>query len=218
MQLLPPIPISTITQPTTHSRCRVRKRGQPKKTATSRPKKKKKDKDKLPVWTSSKNCISNNYPSFISSSPIGPTVLLPLDSSPLELFHQVFPSQLLDNIVNQTNPYAHQKKVGNWVDTTPVKMNAFIGFVLATAIHQLPQLENYWSSHWVLRVPDFAKIFTRNRFWMLWANLHLNDNTKALSRDDPHFDRLFKIRPMLDILQQTFRKAHNPSQQISVIG
>ena len=50
---------------------------------------------------------------------------------------------------------------------------------------------------------------------MLWANLQLNDNTKAPSRDDPHFDRLFKIRPMLDILQQTFRKAHNPSQQIS---
>ena len=135
----------------------------PKKTATSIPKKKKKEKDKLPVWTSSKNCTSNNYPSFISSSPIGPTVLLPLDSS-LEFFHKVFPSQLIDIIVDQTNLYAHQKKVGNWVDTTPVGMNAFIGFVLATAIHRLPRLENYLSSHWVLRVPDFPKIFTRNRF------------------------------------------------------
>ena len=76
--------------------------------------------------------------------------------------------------------------------------------------------DNYWSSHWVLIVPDFAKIFTRKRFWQLWSNLHLNDNTKAPARDEPNYDKLFKIRPMLDMVQHLFRNAHHPSQQASV--
>ena len=169
-----------------------------------------------PEWTSTMNCTTNSYPTFTSTSPVGPTVLLPLDSPPIDFFHQVFQSQLLDHLCEQTNIYAQQKNVRDWVDTTPQEMNAFIGFVLGTAIHRLPRLDNYWSSHWVLRVPDFAKIFTRKRFWQLWSNLHLNDNTKAPSRDEPNYDKLFKIRPMLDMLQHSFRNAHHPSQQVSV--
>ena len=59
-------------------------------------------------------------------------------------------------------------------------------------------------------------IFPRDRFWMLWSNLHVADNTTAPSRDDPAYDKLYKVRPMLDILSAAFRAAHEPSQQLSV--
>ncbi len=104
------------------------------------------------------------------------------------------------------------------MDTTAEEMGAFLGFVMATSIHRVPRLNNniIWSSDWVLGVPALAAVFTRKRFWQLWCNLHLADNTQAPDRNDPSFDRLYKLRPMLNILSDAFRMAHQPSQQISV--
>ena len=51
---------------------------------------------------------------------------------------------------------------------------------------------------------------------LLWSNLHLSDNTQAPGRSDPSFDRLYKLQPLLRILADAFRAAHEPSQQISV--
>ncbi len=103
----------------------------------------------------------------------------------------------------------------HWV-TTAEEMGAFLGFVMATSIHRVPRLNNIWSSDWVLGVPALAPVFTRKRFWQLWCNLHLADNTQAPDRNDPSFDRLYKLRPMLNMLSDAFRTAHQPSQQISV--
>ena len=61
-----------------------------------------------------------------------------------------------------------------------------------------------------------AAIFPRDRFWKLWSNLHIADNTSAPPRDDPGYDKLYKVRPMLDILGAAFHAAHEPSQQVSV--
>lgn len=34
--------------------------------------------------------------------------------------------------------------------------------------------------------------------------LHFNDNSRMLQREHPDFDRLFKVRPLIDTLNQTF--------------
>ena len=87
---------------------------------------------------------------------------------------------------------------------------------MATSVHRVSRLNNIWSSDWVLGVPALATIFPRNQFWQLWSNLHLSDNTQASGCSDPSFDRLYKLRPLLRILADAFRAAHEPSQQISV--
>ncbi len=81
---------------------------------------------------------------------------------------------------------------------------------------RVPRLNNIWSSDWVLGVPALAAVFTRNRFWQLWSNLHLVDITQAPGRTDPSFDRLYKLRLMLTVLSNAFRAAHEPSQEVSV--
>ena len=55
-------------------------------------------------------------------------------------------------------------------------MKAFVGLVLATGIHVLPRIENYWDQHWVLAVPQFGQVMSSKRFWYLWANIHLVEN------------------------------------------
>ena len=154
------------------------------------------------------------YPNFLEE--FGPTLPLPYNSAPEQFFSQVYPPLLIDLLVEQTNLYAAQRGVAGWEDTTVREMTAFLGFVMATSIHQVPRLKNIWSTDWVLGVPALASIFSRRRFWQLWTNLHLVDNTQAPDRSEPSFDRLYKLRPLLTILSDFFRGAHKPSQQVSV--
>ena len=164
------------------------------------------------VWTT--DDPGTTYPDF--SSPFGPTLELPYDAPPVDYLNQVYPPHLVTLLVEQTNLYAHQRGVSGWVDTTATEMMAFLCFVMATAIHRVPRLNNIWCADWVLAVPPLAAIFTRSRFWQLWSNLHLADNMQAPDRSDPSFDRLYKLHPMLNILADAFQAAHQPSQQISV--
>ena len=45
---------------------------------------------------------------------------------------------------------------------------------------QIARISNYWSSYLVLGVPQFAQLFTKNRFMSLWYNIHVADNTTSV--------------------------------------
>jgi len=47
------------------------------------------------------------------------------------------------------------------------------------------------------------------------SNLHIN-NTKELPRQDPNYDKLYKIRPMIDILNNNFKEMWKPYRNQSV--
>ena len=148
----------------------------------------------------------------------GPMMILSGDAKPLDYFDMFFPETLFETlfrlIYTKTNRYADQK--GRLEETTVTELKAFFGLVLAIGIHRLPRLHDYWDRHWVLNVPQFAQIFSRDKFKYLWANLHLVDNQRALPRTDPSHDRLFKVRPVIDKLRNTFAEHYVPGQNVSV--
>ena len=47
----------------------------------------------------------------------------------------------------------------------------------------------------------------QNRFDYILSNLHFSDNTAALSTEDPGYDELHKIRPLITEMQHTFPSA-----------
>ncbi len=91
---------------------------------------------------------NTQYPDF--SHNWGPTQPLDYNAVPTQYFQQVYPPELVDLIVDQTNLYAQQRGVTGWVDTTAREIEAFLGIVMATSIHRVPRLNNIWSSDWVL--------------------------------------------------------------------
>lgn len=145
----------------------------------------------------------------------GPLMVLTPDAKAVEYFGLLFPTSIWKSLVDETNRYAQQKGK-QFEPTAEAEMNAFIGMCMAMNIHNLPHINSYWSGHWVLSVPQFAQVFTKNRFWFLRSNLHLVDNNKGLPRDDPNHDKLFKIRPLLEKLNDTFGEGYEPHQEISV--
>lgn len=44
-----------------------------------------------------------------------------------------------------------------------------------------------------------------NRFGWFLSNLHVNDNNAMLQRDSPDFDKLYKLRPLLQKLLETYK-------------
>ena len=46
--------------------------------------------------------------------------------------------------------------------------------------------------------------------------IHLNDSSKQPARDSDTYDKLYKIRPLLDKIVHSFKSAYIPRQNISV--
>ena len=72
-------------------------------------------------------------------------------------------------------------------------------------IHRLPRIRNYWSRDRLLGVPSLHRYMSSARFWSLWSNLHVVDNTSTPASGGGGVSR--KIKPVLDVLGRTFREA-----------
>lgn len=72
-------------------------------------------------------------------------------------------------------------------------------------IHVLPNISLYWSSDPMFLVAEIANVMTVKRFKKILANLHLNDNSHMPKRGEEGYDKLYKIRPMIKILNSAFQ-------------
>ena len=58
--------------------------------------------------------------------------------------------------------------------------------------------------------------FCRRRFVELFRALHFNDNSTFVPPGQPGFDKIFKVRPLVDRLNQVWKKQWNPGWALSV--
>jgi hypothetical protein len=83
-------------------------------------------------------------------------------------------------------------------------------------IHTLPELRHYWSIDNLLGVPAVANLVTKTRLKKLTENINCNDNTKAVSRGEAGYDRLHKLRPVIDALNSRLKEVYIPSSVMAV--
>lgn len=84
------------------------------------------------------------------------------------------------------------------------------------SIHRLPWLRDYWSSDWILGIPAFSKIMSRDRFLAIWNNLHLSDNTQMPQPGQPDHDKLFIVTEFLDDMKANFCLNNNPHREQAI--
>lgn len=118
--------------------------------------------------------------------------------TPTDIFEKFVDDSVIQLIVDQTNLYAQQKNNHNF-SITPREAKTFIAILLLTGYHQLPQERMYWSLSDDVRVNLVAKSMSRNRFLEIKRYLHLADNNQ-LDKDD----KMFKLRPLMKILNKKF--------------
>lgn len=152
--------------------------------------------------------------------PTGPTSRVPDDGNAMDFFFLLWPEELFAKIVEQTNRNAQQcirtKPDPSWYETTCKEMRAFVALNVLFGVKSLPETRLFWSKNPYLGVTLVQKVVPRNRLEKIRQYLHLNNQENMLPREDPNFDKLFKIRPLLDTLSGTFREEYQLSKFVSI--
>ena len=68
----------------------------------------------------------------------------------------------------------------------------------------VPRSRLYWSK--ALGITDISNAMSRNRLEKIKRSIHFNDNIHMLPWADENFDKLFKVQPFLDHLQQKYNR------------
>ena len=144
------------------------------------------------------------------------------DSGILDFFFSMFPLSSVEQLTVETNRFANQVmrndplKLRKWKDVTVTCMRAFLGIVILMGLVRKSNLKDYWTCDAVIDTPYIRKVMSRDRFFEIMRYLHFNDNEKALPSNDPNRDKLFKIRPMYDVIRANFAKMCTPSRDVAI--
>ena len=170
-----------------------------------------KRKKKASNYAISLSVQSGMYPEFKGIE--GPSPIVDPSMSPLELVRLLWPNTLCELIAQETKQYAIvDRKLKNWSDVTAEELWAFLGIIVIMGIHHLPEIDNYWSSDRFLGVEAVQKCMSRNRFWSIWSNIHLVDNSSV----EKTHGQSFRLKPLVDVFTHTFQEHYSPGQELSL--
>lgn len=162
-------------------------------------------------WSHNTNVLDEINLSFKNPSVVGN-----IAGKEIDYFEKIFDSSVINKVVEETNIYAEQTQSTNWTELTGEELKAYIGCHIIMGIHKLPNVKAYWSSDPMLRVDAVADTMPENRFEKITQNLHLNNNENILPKTDINYDKLHKVRPLIDILNENIGKIYDPSSFVTV--
>lgn len=147
---------------------------------------------------------------------IKPTWPFSVMSSPVQYFDRFFDEDVFQLISDQTNIYAEQYKTKNWIPSTSAEIRALLGIHILMGLHNLPQEHLYWSTNPLYFVKFIADVMPYKRYRKLMENIHVADNSKAPKKGHPEFDKLYKLRVLINILKEQFKTEATQSASVSV--
>lgn len=132
--------------------------------------------------------------------------------NPVDYFMKYFNEQIIDSIIFQSNLYIHQSQKRVPI-LTKAEFYGFIGINMVMGYHELPSWKHYWNQDPDLSVPFISSVLSRNRFLQILSNIHLNDNN---AMPEGNTDKLYKLRPLIDSLNNQYAKLYSVSRYVSV--
>ena len=154
-----------------------------------------------------------------SSTPFlgdhGPSATAMQLENPLDYLFLLLGDDFFQLLCTETNRYAHQKGFDDF-HTSSAEIAAFVGLNIAMGIVNLPKLHDYWSTNPILQHPWFASVMSRNRFFSIQRFFHFTDNSVLASKGNPGYDKLGKIRNLLDRVSKTFPEHYSLSANVSI--
>ena len=135
-------------------------------------------------------------------------------------FALIFTPTVWELLVVETNRYAGQAHLPEgariWYDVTVEEMKAFVGVIVLMGVLRLPRIEQYWqASHELLRQP-ISNVMSLTRFQQIWRFLHLSHTTQQKPAGHPEHDKLFKVCPLVRLLQDSFESLYNLHRQVTI--
>jgi hypothetical protein len=134
--------------------------------------------------------------------------------SPLQIFTLLFPLKLWELIKMHTNLYAWQladesHTEQNPVDVTVKELLVWVALHLKMMRAWHGQQDQYWTPNGAF---DAKQYMPRGRFYWIKSHLHFANKDEQPDSDD----KLFLLRPLLDMFNKTFREHWRPSAFVSL--
>ncbi|XP_044764485.1 piggyBac transposable element-derived protein 4-like [Coccinella septempunctata] len=144
-----------------------------------------------------------------------------INESPLQHFRLFLDSQILEEMVSQTNLYATQvsmaasvipanSRIRKWYPTSPDEMLKFLGLIGYMGLVKMPSIRHYWSRKLLYR-NSVSNIMSRNRFELLLHFWHFTDNEMC-----PPGNRVHKFQPFLDTLVKKYQQVFTPGSTFCI--
>ncbi|GFS08916.1 PiggyBac transposable element-derived protein 4 [Elysia marginata] len=95
-------------------------------------------------------------------------------------------------------------------------MEVFISIVLNMGLVMKTSMAAYWVTGGPTATPWFSKIMLRNRFFAILANFHISSIDDELNQPEDNRDRLFKVRPLLELCLTKFSKVYSPERDLAI--
>lgn len=138
-------------------------------------------------------------------------------------FSGFYTGAIWDMMVEETHRYHDQiipdhqlERKRPWHPVTKDEMKAFVGVMLLMGIVREPRLIHYWSNDKFLHHVGITSVFPVNRFQQIWRYFHLSDNDRMPAKDDPNYDRVYRVRNFLNILSDEFSRKYRLRRDIVI--
>ena len=152
------------------------------------------------------------------NEPVGAAVSVP--STVKGVFQLIFDRVLIDHIVEETNRYARtvmgESRYEKWEKIKADDIYAYFGIMIMMGLVELPSLHDYWQRDPLFNCPAIAERMARDRFLEIHKYLHFVDNSSLIPPGDPGYDRLCKVRGVLEMIEERFAALYNPSRESSI--
>ena len=103
-------------------------------------------------------------------------------------------------------------KSGKQGNITKEDLHTFLGIHVIMGYNKLPTYKSYWMTQDDVGVPPMQQSMARDKFELILGCLHHN-----ILKMDPQFkDKLSKVRPMVQSLNENFKKHRSPSEHLCV--
>lgn len=166
------------------------------------------------TWVA-KGATKTVLPDFCAEAGPSDDILSLEEKTPISLFLALFTSVLMQEIVFQTNLYSTQEGK-QFTPLTLEELYRFLAINLLMGIKRMPSYRDYWSSFEDLHDNYISKQMSVKRFSWILSHLHLNDNSMKPKYGEKNYDKLFKVRPFLSTLGETFLSAIKPGQNQAI--
>lgn len=148
--------------------------------------------------------------------------MLMTNKSPVDFYTLLVTEDVFQQIVDATNAFAVAKitntqratkaaRIRNWSPTNLAEMKKIFGLILYMGLVKLPKISDYWSRDEIMGQQFPQTIMSRNRFELLLQMLHFSQRD-----EDNRMDRLHRVRNLLNIMNNNFKKNYTPGEDLCV--
>ncbi|KAJ8946657.1 hypothetical protein NQ314_008829 [Rhamnusium bicolor] len=127
----------------------------------------------------------------------------------VEIFESFFTPDLFDKIISETRNYALLKNEQDPNLSIP-ELKVFIAILVLSGYNQLPFKRSYWENNSDMKNIMVCEAIRRDRFLQICHCIHFADNNN-IDRND----KMYKLRPITDMLKKTFLEHFIPEQNLA---